>query len=117
LEHSLGLTGLSSAIQINKLVKDAVARAKAEGRQAHVVIGGGGLTGVELAGELADKLLRGHRITLVEAGPSLLLGQPEAMSKAAERLLNRMGVTVRIGVGLKEVDHQSVRLSNDEDLT
>lgn len=115
-EHSLGLTGLQTAVEINKRVHEVVAQAEEEGRQAHVVIGGGGLTGVELAGELAYKLLRNHRITLVEMGPNLLLGQPEAMSQDAERLLGQLGVTIRTGVGLKEVQHESVCLTNDEEM-
>lgn len=115
-EYSLGLTGLSAAVEMKERIVDATNRAKAEGRQAHVVIGGGGLTGVELAGELAHKLMRGHKITLVEAGPNLLLGQPEPMCQAAERLLKQLGVTIRKGVALKEVDADTVLLADGERL-
>lgn len=115
-EHGLVLTGLEGAVAIRERVTDAVARAEQEGRQAQVVIGGGGLTGVELAGELAYRLLRGHRITLVEMAPQLLPGQPKAMSQEAERMLGSLGVTVRTGVGLASVADGSLRLSNGEEM-
>lgn len=113
-EHSLSITGLRGSLAIRQRVKEAIENAKAQGRKAHVVIGGGGLTGVELAGELAYKMMRGHRITVVEMGPKLLLGQPDTMADDAERLLTRMGVAVRTGVGLKSVEQDELTLSNDE---
>lgn len=113
-EFSLGLSSLPTAVVINERIRDAVCMAEQAGRQAHVVIGGGGLTGVELAGELAHELMRGHRITLVELGPTLLPGQPERMAREAEHMLGQMGVTVRTGVGLKAVSSGRAVLTNDE---
>lgn len=115
-ERSLSINGLQGALAIKDRVSDAVRRAEEEGRQAHVVIGGGGLTGVELAGELAFRLMKGHRITLVEMAPNLLVGQPERLSHDAERILATMGVTIRTGVGLKSVDEETLLLSNGEQM-
>lgn len=113
-ERSLSISGLRGALAVRERVAEVVRRAEEEGRQAHVVIGGGGLTGVELAGELAFKMLKGHRISVVEMAPNLLVGQPERLCTDAERILTTMGVTIRTGVGLKSVEEDSLLLSNDE---
>jgi len=73
------------------------------------VIIGGGPTGVEIAGavaELANKALaadfrnidpRQARIILAEAGPRILPSFPLSLSAAAERALHRLGAEVRKG--------------------
>ena len=78
-------------------------------RLLNFVIIGGGPTGVELAGaiaELARRALaadfrtidpRDTRVVLVEAGPRVLAAFPERLSAAAERALRKLGVEVRLG--------------------
>jgi NADH:ubiquinone reductase (H+-translocating) len=80
------------------------------------VIVGGGPTGVELAGavaELAHRALRrdfrhisveGTRIVLVEALPHLLSTFPVSLSEKAARKLRRLGVEVRTGERVEQVD-------------
>jgi NADH dehydrogenase len=74
-------------------------------RLATVVVGGGGATGVELAGELAavlPEVAGGHglapevpAVVLLEAGPTILAGSsPQLIDKAA-RILSDLGVQVR----------------------
>ncbi len=72
---------------------------------ATVVIGGGGATGVELAGELAEtlpELARAQglapnvpRVMLVEASPSILAGSSPSLVERAQQLLNQLHVEVR----------------------
>ena len=81
------------------------------------VIIGGGPTGVELAGalaELAKKALARDfrridpttaRIILVEAEPRLLSGFPSSLSTVAERALKRLGVEVRTGTRVSACDN------------
>lgn len=83
-------------------------------RLLNFVIVGGGPTGVELAGAIAEltrKALacdfrridpRQARVILIEAGPRVLATFPEKLSTAARRALQRLGVDVRIG---KRVTH------------
>jgi NADH:ubiquinone reductase (H+-translocating) len=85
-------------------------------RSLNFVIVGGGPTGVELAGaiaELARKALacdfrridpRQARIILIEAGPRLLATFPETLASAAQRALERLGVDVRVGARVTECD-------------
>ena len=89
------------------------------------VIVGGGPTGVELAGaiaELAHRTLRGDfrhinvsdaRILLVEAMPRLLNTFPESLSAKATRKLERLGVEVRTGQAVEDVDAESVVIAGE----
>jgi len=84
------------------------------------VIVGGGPTGVELAGALAeianDTLRRDFRsidpsqarIILVEGGDRILPAYPPKLSAAARRMVERLGVTVRTGALVTDVQKESV---------
>lgn len=76
---------------------------------------GGGPTGVELAGAMSE-ISRGHlyrefrksdprkaRVILIEAGPRILPAFPEDLAKKAQRMLERLGVEVQLGVAVKDV--------------
>jgi NADH:ubiquinone reductase (H+-translocating) len=85
-------------------------------RLMNLVIVGGGPTGVELAGaiaELARRALakdfrnidpRAARIILIEAGPRLLSTMPEDLSDDARQRLERLGVEVRLNAPVTAVD-------------
>lgn len=87
-----------------------------------VVVVGGGPTGVEMAGtvaELARYTLRGDfrridptqaRVILVEAGPRLLGAFPEKLSSYAARALEKLGVEVRLNTAVRQVDAAGVEL-------
>jgi NADH:quinone reductase (non-electrogenic) len=89
------------------------------------VIVGGGPTGVELAGAIAGlarkTIVRDFRhinsamsrILLVEAGPRLLAAFPAALANKAQRELERLGVEVRTGIAVKEVDADSVLIGSE----
>src|SRR5579871_431310 len=80
------------------------------------VIVGGGATGVELAGalgEIARETLKNDfraidpkdaRILLLDGGPRLLTTFPEDLSRQAEQELTQLGVRVRTGVMVTDVD-------------
>ena len=84
------------------------------------VLVGGGPTGVEMAGALAElahaTLSRDFRhinpqtahILLVEAGPRLLMGFPEKLADFARCSLERMGVEVRLNTSIERIDEHGV---------
>jgi NADH dehydrogenase len=86
------------------------------------VIVGGGATGVEMAGaiaELARRALasdfrsidpRSARVVLVEAGQRLLPAFDSSLSEAARLSLEKLGVEVRLGVAVTNVDASGVTL-------
>ncbi len=86
---------------------------------------GGGPTGVELAGtlsELARKALaadfrhidtRMTRVILAEAGPQVLPAFPASLSERAKKSLTDLGVEVRLGVAVTQVDELGVLLGTE----
>jgi NADH dehydrogenase len=94
-------------------------------KQMTFVIVGGGPTGVEMAGaiaEVATQTLRSDfrhidpalsRIVLLEAGPRILPSFPPDLSAYAERTLRRMGVEVRTSAKVTGVDADGVLLGDE----
>src|SRR5665647_1103685 len=90
----------------------------------NVVIVGGGPTGVELAGAIAEmkkKILPkdyteinfGHmHIHLLEAAPRLLNGMSAQSGNIVVEYLNRLGVEVQANTAVKDYDGETVSLSN-----
>ncbi len=84
------------------------------------VVIGGGPTGVEMAGaiaELAKKTLirdfrridpASARVILIEAGPRVLPAFPESLSQRAHRALERLGVEVLLGAPVELCDADGV---------
>ena len=121
-----GLKTLEDAIAIRRRILIAFERAEREedARRQHelltFVIVGGGPTGVELAGTLAEiarQTLRDEfhsidtaraRIVLIEAGPTILQTFPEKLRNAARRSLQRLGIEVREGTAVTAVDLRGV---------
>ena len=112
--HAPGLKTVDDATEIRRRLLLAFELAEME-PDAHkrerlltIVIVGGGPTGVEMAGavaELARKALAADfraidpqqtHVLLVEAGPRLLSSFPEPLSRHAEQALRRLGVDVRL---------------------
>jgi NADH dehydrogenase len=121
-----GLKTLDDALEIRRRVLLAFERAEREAdpaRQRELLtfaIVGGGPTGVELAGALAEiarKALRSEfdaidpataRILLIEAGPSILQAFPASLRDAARRSLVRLGVEVREGSAVTGIEAGAV---------
>lgn len=90
------------------------------------VIVGGGPTGVEMAGSVAEltrySLRRDFRridpararIVLIEAGPRLLSAFPERLSAYAKAELERLGVEVRLDTKVEAVEEGRVRVAGEE---
>ncbi|HET7020891.1 MAG TPA: NAD(P)/FAD-dependent oxidoreductase [Xanthobacteraceae bacterium] len=135
-EFAPGLKRIEDATRIRRSILLAFERAELAGNDADrqclltFVIVGGGATGVEMAGaiaEIARQTLandfrridpRTSRIILLEAGPRIIPTLPEDLSRYAERALTRMGVDVRTSTrviscdaGGVDVDHGRIDAS------
>jgi NADH dehydrogenase len=126
-----GLKTIEDATAMRRRILMAFERAEDNDDEAErrrlltFLIIGGGPTGVELAGaiaELAKAALardfrridpRTARIILIEAGPRLLPSFPPRMSEAAARALNRLGVELRIGIGVSGCDDRGAVLDDE----
>ncbi len=119
--YAPSLKTIEDALSLRSRVLTAFEQAEAaatdEERKRCLVfaIVGGGATGVELAGALAELARRtlppdfrraspdSARILLLEAGPSLLPTFPATLATDAQRRLERMGVEVRTSAKVEDV--------------
>ena len=119
--HAPGLKTLDDALDLRRKLLLAFERAEAATDPAEraawlsFAIVGGGPTGVELAGTLAEiarHTLHGEfrhidpasaRVRLVEAGPRVLAAFPEVLSAQAKRQLEKLGVDVSLGTPVKDI--------------
>ena len=94
--------------------------------QVNIIIAGGGPTGVELAGAIAELRdivlakdypelpLKHMKIHLIEGNNRLLKSMGEDSSRKAHQFLNQMGVTVHLNVLVQAYDGTVVTLSNGD---
>jgi NADH dehydrogenase len=130
-DHAKGLKTLDDALAMRRRMLLAFEEAEKEEdatRRRHLltfVLIGGGPTGVELAGALAEiarHTLRHEfdridpesaRIVLIEAGPSILQAFPESLRDSARRALRKLGVEVWENARVTEVEAEAVHVGND----
>lgn len=129
-EHAFGLKSAQDARTIRSHVLRAFERADrtrdddTRSRAMTIVIVGGGPTGVEMAGgfaELFDRVLRRDfpqlnfdeaRVVLVEGQEQLLGSFASKLSRKADMQLRAMGVEVRLGRQVRDVDPRHVELDD-----
>ena len=129
-EHAFPLRTMDDALPLRQHVLGSFERASllepGEERSALLtfVIVGGGPTGVEFAGALAELVYgplhpdypgierQEPRVVLVEAGSVLLPGMPDRLSDYAHARLGRIGVEVRLDTAVEEVGPDRATLSD-----
>ena len=127
-EHAPGLKTLDDALDLRRKLLLAFERAESATDPAErdawlsFAIVGGGPTGVELAGTLAEiarHTLQGEfrnidparaRVRLIEAGPRVLSSFPEDLSQRAREQLERLGVDVVTGKPVEEITAEGYRV-------
>lgn len=128
-EFAPGLKTVADAVRIRRMILLAFEAAELETRPEvqqsllTFVIVGGGPTGVELAGAIAELSRRAlvddfrhvnldkTNIILLEAGPRILSAFPETLSKAATATLESLGVEVRCGCPVEKIDDTGVMVA------
>ncbi|ARP97791.1 NAD(P)/FAD-dependent oxidoreductase [Pseudorhodoplanes sinuspersici] len=130
-QHAPGLKTIDDATYLRRRILLAFEKAEIEPdhderrRLLNFVVVGGGPTGVELAGaiaELAKRALasdfrnidpRSARIVLVEAGPRILTQFDESLSSSALQALEQLGVEVRSGTEVTGCDDAGVSMGDE----
>lgn len=124
-EHSLPLQSLDDAQaifqHINGVCEEATLSTNYNTQRdlLRFVIGGGGLTGVEFAGELVDYLKKKHNpqsfeVILVEGGSRLVPSLEEGLSKEIQERLEKKGVTILTNRFITKRSSDAMTLSTGE---
>jgi NADH dehydrogenase len=130
-QYAPGLKSIGDAEAARNKILQAFELAEAEEDPTHhrdlltFVLVGAGPTGVEMAGALAI-LVRtalksdfrridptSARIVLLDAAPKVLGPFPDSLSKAAKQRLERLGVEVRLGHSVDQIDAEGVVVAGE----
>jgi NADH dehydrogenase len=133
--HAPALKSIEDALNIRRALLLAFERAEQEPdpavKQALMtfIVIGGGPTGVELAGAIAELArhtlihdfrhidTRRTRVLLVEGGARILNSFPERLSKVAKRSLEKLGVEVLLGRPVDGIDAKGILLGGERILS
>jgi NADH dehydrogenase len=127
-EHSFSLYTRRDAIILRNRLMVELEKRSADDSDLGITIVGGGATGVELAGTLAE--LRNIAlpasfpdvdqkrvcVTLIEAGPALLAPFSSKLQEYAKHELLKRGVDVRLGTKIERVESGRVFISGGAEL-
>ena len=124
-EFTLGMKSVAEALNIRAEIMrrfEDLCRFEDETKLSIAVIGGGP-TGVEMAGAIAE-LIRGPlksdqaqaashiSISLIEAGPRLLPPFAPSLSARTKKDLEKLGVKVLLNAAVQEVEHRKIKLKD-----
>ncbi len=130
--YAPGLKRIIDATELRKRVLMAFERAEIsdsaadQDRELTFVVVGGGPTGVEMAGAIAElarfTLARdfrrinasGARVLLIEAGDRLLTAMPPKLSDKARIALEKLGVEIRLNTRVMDINAEGVTLDEEK---
>ncbi|NWG35438.1 MAG: NAD(P)/FAD-dependent oxidoreductase [Chloroflexi bacterium] len=133
-EHGFQIKDIESAVatrnHLLQMFEKASRETDAAKRRAMLtfVVVGGGPTGVETSGALAELIahvmrkeypeldIREARVILLEAGKALIASYPEELRRATFQLLQKKNVEIRLGARLMEYNGQRVSLGDGTEI-
>ena len=125
-EYALGMKTVHEALTIRAEIMrrfEDLCRFEDDTKLSISVIGGGP-TGVEMAGAIAE-LIRGPlksdkadaaaniNISIIEAGPRLLPTFAPSLSERTKKDLEKLGVKVMLNIPVKAIEHRKITLNDD----
>lgn len=118
-EHSLNIKTLKGALGVRNTLWEAANRVEGTLR---VLVGGGGSTGIELAGEIREAVPEIQRdekhipveVSILEASPSILFGFDKNVVAKVLKRLKKLGVKVMAGNAVKEVKDGQALMANGD---
>ena len=127
-DHTFGLYTRSDAIALRDHLMAAFERLSVEDGDLHITVAGGGATGVELAGTLAELSAtvlaatfpdvdpaRVH-VRLIDMAPALLGGFHPKLREYARVQLDKRGVDIRLNTHIAEITGKQVLLADGPNL-
>ncbi|WP_339267975.1 NAD(P)/FAD-dependent oxidoreductase [Paenibacillus sp. FSL W8-0187] len=128
-EHAMTIRSINSVRLIREHIEYQFALYKNERRpqeRINFVVGGAGFSGIEFVAELADRIPRLCKeydvdptlvnIYNVEAAPAALPGFAPELVEYAMNVLEKKGVTFKMGIAIKECLSGGVVLNNGEEI-
>jgi NADH dehydrogenase len=127
-QNSMVLKSAADANSIHEHIEDRISEFAKSKNEADgtIVIGGGGLSGVELIGEIADGMPvlarkygvdpKSVKLLLVEAGPKILPVLPDHLIERATKSLESRGVQFLTGLPVTHVEGNIIDLKDGQKL-
>ncbi len=130
-KSAIPLKTLEDALNIRRKILNIFEKAESEmlhpcdENPLNFVIIGGGPTGIELSGAMAElskytlknefRKIRPERakIYLIEAGKTILPGFPEKLINSAEKSLNKLGITIKTNSLVTDIGSNKVEISSN----
>jgi NADH dehydrogenase len=108
--HALPCRSIADALAIEQRLRTLVQ----QGKPLHIVIVGGGISGIEALGEILRRYrdVSGLSVDVVEAGERLLPGLPPALDADLRRLCQPHAVRFRTGTAIASVSAKGVHLGD-----
>ncbi|MDP2695982.1 MAG: FAD-dependent oxidoreductase [bacterium] len=120
-ENSLTLKTFLDSLAIRNRILNHVSEGK---KSLNIIIGGGGSTGVELAGEIQQWVCElsedvnecDTKVTLVEAAPTILPGFDAKIIQLAQKRLKQLGINVLLNEVIDSVKPNKALLKSNREL-
>jgi NADH dehydrogenase len=118
-EHGFSVDSLDDAIALDRHLHSLASRPASKTRDT-VVVAGGGFTGIEAATEIPARLrdILGKdgkpHVVIVERNSAIAPDMGEGPRPLIERALRKLGIEMRVGVGVASLDKTGVTLSSGE---
>ena len=119
-EYSIGIKTLQSAVKVEQLFNSLI---KNKNNKFNIVIGGAGLSGIEVATEMAaiikDKLRNMKdnnleiNIIIVDGMKTVLPNMDDRLVKACKKRLDELNVKTYLGSFIKDVDKNKIYLTDE----
>lgn len=114
-EHSMVVGNWQGATKLRERIAELLAKADAGAKQ-RVVVAGGGLTGVEVAAELAEEHPERLQLTIVEAGPEIMAGFAPDLVETARHVLEGRGIAIHAGSPIVRVEDHLIIFKSGESM-
>lgn len=126
-EHSFGVKKLTRAFDFRVAFEKLLYRkveglCEHEGKIINIAIGGAGLSGVEIAAEMADVIqkhtksigeaAREIRICLIDASETILPGMSDFVIRRTQERLESLGITIMTNAFIDKVEHSQIHLKD-----
>lgn len=112
--NALKLQSKLDAIKIRKNLANELEKSKHYNQKLKVIICGGGITGVQLASQIADKTRKRTSVSLIETSERILKAFGLEVSQYATKVLKKKGINIITNKEIKEIDTGRIQFKEGE---